>query len=85
MQQPKLEPEPVECACGRNLADASVVAYSSARGHCLYHRCQCGAEWTECHAELDKQQPISSDELLDLHQRLADFEGPIQELLGNHR
>ena len=82
MQESEPEPDPQACACGRSVVEAAVTAYRSQRGHWHYHRCQCGAEWTEQQVGIDPYEPITSDELLVVHERLAEFEGPLQEMLG---
>ena len=82
MQRRKPEPETARCDCGRDLADASILVYRSSNGRFIFHRCECGAEWTENQASVDPSQPITSDEVLEVHECLARFEGPINELLG---
>ena len=82
MQQRKPEPEPARCDCGRALADASTNVYRSPNGRFIFHRCECGTEWTEHQASVDRSQPISSDEVLAVHEHLAGFAGPISQLLG---
>jgi hypothetical protein len=47
----------------------------------LFHRCECGAEWTEHQTDIDPTDPVSSDEVIEVHKRLAKFEGSIAELL----
>jgi hypothetical protein len=39
-------------------------------------------EWTEHHASVDPSEPISSDEVLEVHEHLARFDGPISQLFG---
>jgi len=41
----------------------------------------CGAEWTEHQTDIDPMDPVSSDEVIEVHTRLAKFEGSISELL----
>ena len=82
MQRRKPEPEKARCDCGRALADASTNVYRSIKGRFIFHRCECGTEWTEHQASVDRSQPISSDEVLEVHERLARFDGPINQLLG---
>jgi hypothetical protein len=59
---------------------ATVVNYRSRRGSYRFHRCQCGTEWTVSIHEIDHSLPVSGDEVLDVHQLLADFEGRLNEL-----
>jgi hypothetical protein len=47
----------------------------------MFHRCDCGLEWTEHRADVDPADPISSDEVIEVHKRLSKFEGSIAELL----
>ena len=81
MQESNLEPGKGICVCGRNLEDADVYVYRSHTDRCLFHRCECGAEWTKHQTNIDPTDPISSDEVIDVHTRLAKFEGSISELL----
>lgn len=84
MQKPKLEPEKGKCTCGRRLKDASIYIYRSHTDRYLFHRCECGAEWTEHQTDIDPTDPVSSDEVIEVHKRLAKFEGSISELLERH-
>jgi len=54
--------------------------YRSHTDLCIFHRCECGEEWTE-HRDIDPTEPISSDEVIEVHNRLASFEGSVSELL----
>jgi hypothetical protein len=47
----------------------------------VYHRCKCGAEWTESRQGVDRSQPVSSDEVIEVHRFLDGFEGPLPKLL----
>jgi len=47
----------------------------------MFHRCECGTEWTEHRMDVDPTDPVSSDEVLEVHKQLAKFEGSIAELL----
>lgn len=38
-------------------------------------------EWTEHQREVDPTDPVSSDEVIEVHKQLAKFEGSIAELL----
>jgi hypothetical protein len=83
MQRRKPEPERSRCTCGRSRRDAATTVYrSSQKGRFIYHRCECGIEWTEHQVSVDPSEPISSDELLEVHEQLAGFDGPISLLLG---
>ncbi len=84
MQRSKQEPEKTRCACGRRLKDASIYIYRSRGARYLFHRCECGMEWTVHQADVNPQDPVSSDEVIEVHKRLAKFEGSIAELLEQH-
>jgi hypothetical protein len=84
LQRSKPEPEKSKCACGRRLKDASVYIYRSHGDRYLFHRCECGMEWTVHQTDVDPLDPVSSDEVIEVHKRLAKFEGSIAELLEQH-
>jgi hypothetical protein len=84
VQRSKLEPEKGKCACGRRLKDAAVYTYRSHTERWFFHRCECGKEWTEHLTDIDPTDPVSSDEVIEVHTRLAKFEGSIAELLQPH-
>jgi hypothetical protein len=85
LQRSKPEPEKQsKCACGRRLKDASIYIYRSHGDRYLFHRCECGMEWTVHQVDVDPQDPVSSDEVIEVHKRLAKFEGSIAELLEQH-
>jgi hypothetical protein len=58
-----------------------VVSYRSHHGSYRFHRCECGTEWTERTAHVDRTVPVSGDELLDVHLVLAEFEGRLTDLI----
>lgn len=80
MEKPKLEPETGKCACGRELKDTVAHVYRSHNRCRVFHRCECGFEWTELR-DIDPMDPVSSDEVIEVHSRLAGFEGSISELI----
>jgi hypothetical protein len=81
VQESTVKPGEGSCSCGRELVDADVHVYRSHTVRCVFHRCECGAEWTEYQADIDPSDPVSSDEVLEVHMRLASFDGSISELL----
>jgi len=81
VQKSNLEPGTDKCVCGREFDDAVVYFYRSRTDRCLFHRCECGVEWTEHQTDIDPADPVSSDEVIEVHTRLAKFEGSISELL----
>jgi hypothetical protein len=84
VQKSKLESDKSKCACGRRLQDAAVYTFRSRTDRFLFHRCECGAEWTEHHTDIDPRDPVTSDEVIEVHRQLAKFEGSIAELLQPH-
>ena len=84
MQKSKVEPDRGKCACGRRKKDASVYIYRSHQDRYLFHRCECGTEWTEHQTAIDPTEPISSDEVIEVHKQLSKFEGSISDLLQQH-
>ena len=81
MQKSKLEPDRGKCACGRRKKEASVYTYRSHTDRYLFHRCECDTEWTEHLTDIDMTDPVSSDEVIEVHRCLAKFEGSIAELI----
>jgi hypothetical protein len=81
MTSSKSEPDAVRCSCGRSKADAATRPYASAQGRLVFHRCDCGLEWTERLSHANLGDPVSSDELIEVHQLLARLQGPLTQLL----
>jgi hypothetical protein len=81
LEKPKPEQEAGKCVCGRELKDASACVYRSHKRSYVFHRCECGVEWTEHRTEIDPTDPVNSDEVIEVHRRLATFEGSMSELL----
>lgn len=81
MQKRKLERDAVRCRCGRELIAAAVVTYRSHETRFVFHRCECGLEWTEQFSDVDRSEPISGDELLAVHSVLQAYEGSLPGLL----
>ena len=84
MQRSKLESDKGKCACGRRRKDAAIYTYRSRTDRFLFHRCECGTEWTEHQTDIDPIDPVTSDEVIEVHKQLATFEGSIAELLQPH-
>lgn len=82
MQQRDVEREPARCACGREVTSASRHLYRSSSGVYEYRRCECGQEWTDRVASVDHTSPVTSDEVLEVHERLVAFGGSIADLIG---
>lgn len=81
MQKRKLERDAVLCRCGRELRAAAVATYRSQQNRWVFHRCECGLEWTEQFSDVDHSEPISGDELLAVHALLQAYEGSLPDLL----
>jgi hypothetical protein len=83
LQQPKLgPPQPSVCACGRNRDAASSYVHQSNVATYVYHRCECGVEWTESRPGVDRSEPVSIDEVLEVHTSLNRFEGSLRDLVA---
>jgi hypothetical protein len=82
LQKPKLEPEPSPCACGRRRDAAASYVHQSNVGTYVYRRCECGAEWTESRPMVDHREPVSMDEVLEVHTSLARYEGNLRDLVA---
>ena len=78
--KPEPEPEPA-CVCGRERSEAVAAVYRSYAAEFVFRRCPCGLEWTERHDLPDRSEPVSTDEVIEVHQCLVAFEGPLSELL----
>jgi hypothetical protein len=61
-----------------------VYTYRSHTDRYMFHRCECGTEWTEHLTDIDMTDPVSSDEVIEVHRRLATFEGSMAELIAKH-
>ncbi len=70
------------CVCGRSRREAAASTYRSHTAVFTFRRCACGREWTERSEGVDLSAPISGDEVIEVHQALRRFKGPITELLG---
>ncbi len=82
MQRSKPQTSRKRCTCGRPTAGADTFVYRSLATRFVFRRCQCGAEWTERQDDVDRTQPVTGDEIITVHERLARLEGPFQELFG---
>ncbi len=84
MQKSKPESEKTRFVCGRRLRDASIYIYRTHGDRYHFHRCECGMEWTVHQHDIDPTDPVTSDEVIEVHAQLANFEGSIAELLQHH-
>ena len=81
MRRSQRSPEGEQCRCGRPHGTARVASYRSQLGSYRYHRCDCGTEWTEHIPHVDRSEPVTGDEVLDVHLGLAKFHGRLTELI----
>jgi len=71
-----------ECRCGRLLPAECITTYRSGTRRWINYRCdQCGREWAQELEGADRSERVSADEVLSVHERLVNFEGPLTELL----
>lgn len=49
-----------------------------------FHRCECGVEWTTDEAIVNKNDVVTSDEVVGVHQILKTFDGSLNDLLSNN-
>ena len=82
MHKPKLESDSSVCACGRRRDAAASYIHQSNVATYVYRRCECGAEWTESRPGVDHREPVSTDEVLEVHTSLARFEGDLRQLVA---
>ena len=83
MKSSKSEPDAARCSCGRSKSEAATRSFASAQGRVVFHRCECGLEWTERLSHANLGDPVSSDELIEVHQLLARLNGPLTQLLSS--
>lgn len=58
------------CECGRPQSDASFVVQRGSLTRWTYYHCACGREWTVPEVAEDLAEPVSSDEVLRVHELL---------------
>lgn len=73
--------EDEKCECGRPDCTARVANYRTNSGSYRYHRSDCGSEWTERLIDVDPSEPVSGEEVLDVHLLLAGFDGRLTDLI----
>jgi hypothetical protein len=75
-------PRDITCSCGRPRSAAGRVVYRTHADRFYFRRCECGQEWTERERDVDPLDPVTSEEVVEVHQRLAKLEGGLTDLLG---
>jgi hypothetical protein len=71
------------CECGRPKADAIAShRYHSGEHVYTFHRCECGREWTEDKIDVDERDPVTAEEVLNVHEFFKRFDKPLSELLS---
>lgn len=58
-------------ACGRPQSDAAFVVQRGTLTRWTYYRCPCGREWTVPEVAEDLSEPVTSDEVLRVHEILT--------------
>jgi hypothetical protein len=74
-----------KCSCGRPRSEAAVKILRLRASRHTYHLCSCGAEWAEHTDAANLTEPISSEEVLSVHEFLATFDGAFCELVSPTR
>lgn len=85
MQRPAEGSESACRGCGRPLDECSAHVHHSTSAVYVYHRCSCGVEWTEMRPSVDRSQPVSGDEVIEVHKLLGSFEGPLPTLIESEQ
>ena len=75
-------PPDVCFGCGRSRAEAATYVYRSNADRYVFHRCDCGAEWTEHREGIDPTVPVNGDEVIQVHVTLERFGGSFKDLLN---
>ena len=60
----------LKCECGRLQSDASVQVQRGTLTRWRYYHCPCGREWTIPEVAEDLSLPVSSDEVIRVHEAL---------------
>src|SRR5437870_4684548 len=81
LQRSKRESDKGKCASGSRRKDAAIYTYRPRTDRFLFHRCECGTEWTEHKTDIAPTDPATSNEVTEVHNQLATFEGSIAERL----
>jgi hypothetical protein len=70
------------CSCGRPKADATFVVEHRGSNRHTHHRCQCGIEWTTTESTVDLSDPVTSEEVLEVHRRMDQAgDKPLKDLI----
>ena len=70
----------LRCECGRKWSDCTYAVMRSGVRRLSFYRCECGREWTVQEDAPDPLDPVTSDEVLEVH-RLLGVDGSLDELL----
>src|SRR5437660_4885337 len=76
LQRSKLESDKGKCACGRRRKDAAIYTYRSRTDRYLFHRCECGTEWTEHQTDIAPTDPATPPAAIPVHNHLATLQAP---------
>ncbi len=75
-----IQTEQRTCTCGRRFTDATAYTYRSRAHMHRYFLCRCGSEWTESEDVIDLTEPVSADEVIEVHALLAAFRGSFADM-----
>ena len=67
---PVVKVEAPKCKCGRLKAEAQRRVYHSHDRHITSFLCDCGQEWTLEEVDVDPLDPVTSEEVLRVHEVL---------------
>ena len=67
--------------CGRPRSAATTMHYHSRERFYTYSRCACGYEWTVATTGFNPEDPVGSDEILEVHEILRRSQASLKDLL----
>ena len=71
----------LKCECGRKWSECVYVVQRSGLNHYIFYRCQgCSREWEVVETVDDLADPVSSDEVLEVHRLLTATDLTLGEL-----
>lgn len=59
-----------KCECGRKWSECVYVVQRSGQNRWIHYRCICSREWTVHEMDADPADPVTSDEIIELHRIL---------------
>lgn len=78
----KAPPAGPECSCGRQVDREGIKTLQRGVERLVFYRCiDCGREWTQRLPDgVDRGTAVSADEVIDVHQALECYDGPLSGL-----